>query len=201
MAIRKLLLFYIPLICTLGGTGFGKNPVYRVGIMGVWFYPLHQPPTPWVEAAIYSNRFEPFRGLGCETGRVSEHFDVSLEAHFDMAKKAKNASERWYDYAVLYMVTPRVAYRLMKRCTPYIGVGSGYQWLHYHSNAWGNMQVIVDMNYSSITFEPFVGYDYRVTNRFGLKLEGRYQIVNPGEGPFAEGLRGSAGAYLAFGGK
>ena len=184
----------IALVCALGGTGFGEDPVSRVGLEAVYFFPSIQLP----DYLGIPDQFDTFRGLGSEIGRVSGHFDLSLEAHWVMAK---SASGRWYDYAILYRVTPRVACRLWKRRTPYIGIGSGYQWIRLYGNTWGGLQVIVEENYSSITFEPFAGYDLRLTKRLGLKLEGRYQIVSPSEALFAQGLRYCAGAYIAFGEK
>jgi len=165
-----------------------------VGLEAVYFFPSIQLP----DYLGIPDQFDTFRGLGSEIGRVSGHFDLSLEAHWVMAK---SASGRWYDYAILYRVTPRVACRLWKRRTPYIGIGSGYQWIRLYGNTWGGLQVIVEENYSSITFEPFAGYDLRLTKRLGLKLEGRYQIVSPSEALFAQGLRYCAGAYIAFGEK
>jgi hypothetical protein len=167
-----------------------------MGLEGMYFLPTVQP--DFHRNTLSLDQFEAFRGLGCEIGRISGHFDLSIEAHW---VSAKSASLIYNDYAIIYMVTPRVAYRLANRCTPYIGIGSGFQLIRLRPDYDMVVQPLVQLNYQSITFEPFAGYDFRLTKRFGLKLEGRCQVVSPSEATFAQGLRGSAGAYIAFGEK
>jgi len=186
----KLVLTCIVLVCALGGTGFGENTFSRMGIEGVYFFPSTQPQgyLGW------PREFETFRGLGCELGRVSGHFDLSLDAHW---VSASTHTQTWQDsYVILYMVTPRLAYRLLGRRTPYIGAGSGFCLIRKIPNIEEMPEVSITTR--TISFEPFAGYDLRLTKGFGLKLEGRYQIVSPSEASFAQGLRGSAGAYIAF---
>jgi len=181
------------LVCMLGGSGFGENAVCRVGFEAVYFFPSTQPQgyLGW------PRQFDTFRGLGCELGRVSGHFDLSLEAHW---VSASTHTQTWQDsYVILYMATPRLSYRLFGRRTPYIGAGSGFCLIRKIPNIEEIPEVSITTR--TISFEPFAGYDLRLTKRFGLKLEGRYQIVSPFEASFAQGLRASAGAYIAFGEK
>ncbi len=181
----------IALVCVLGETGFGDNAFSRMGFEAVYFFPSTQPQ----DYLGWPRQFDTFRGLGCELGRVSGHFDLSLEAHW---VSASTHTQTWQDsYAILYMVTPRFAYRLFGRRTPYIGAGSGF----YLIREIPNIEEMPDVSITTRTigFEPFAGYDLRLTKRFGLKLEGRYQVVSPSEATFAQGLRASAGAYIAFG--
>lgn len=185
------------LLCVLCGTGFGEGSVYQVGLGGVYFFPRQS------EINIgFSDKvgFNNLRGLGCELGRFSENYDLSLEAHW---ASAKSTSVKFNDYAIIYRVTPRVAYRFWKWRTPYIGAGYGYQLIHVHFDPDRWVDSPTEESHQTFAFEPFAGYDLGLTNRFGLKLEGRYQFVAPSEpslASFVEGLRWSGGAYLAFGG-
>jgi len=187
----KLVSACIVLVCTLGGSGFGEYSFSRVGFEAVYFFPSNQPQGYPGKP----DQFDTFRGLGCELGRVSGHFDLSLEAHWVSARTRTSISED--AYAILYMVTPRLAYRLFGRRTPYIGVGTGFYLIREKPDIYFQPEVVVTT--PTISFEPFAGYDFRLTERFGSKLEGRYQIVSPSEATFAQGLRGSAGMYIAFG--
>jgi len=183
----------IALVCALGGAGFGENPFPWIGLEAVYFIPANRHPP----GLFSTSRFETFRGLGLELGRVSGHHEISLDAHWVSA-----STNSWVEenaYAIIYMVTPRIAYRFFGRRTPYVGAGSGYCLIRGKPDILIRPEICITTH--TISFEPFAGFDLRLTKRFGLKLEGRYQIVNPSEATFAQGLRGSAGAYVAFGEK
>jgi len=190
----KLVLTCFVLVCALGGSGFGDNTFSRVGFEAVYFYPTTLP----LDYLGWPRQFDTFRGLGCELGRVSGHFDLSLEAHW---VSASTHTQTWQDsYAILYMVTPRLSYRLFGRRTPYIGAGSGYCLVREKPDITRSEIPDVCITTRTISFEPFAGYDLRLTKRFGLKLEGRSQVISPSEASFMHGMSGSVGVYVAFGG-
>lgn len=170
----------------------GGRGELRFGLEGVIFKPLKQPQI----SLSGDNQFPALRGLGCEVGWMYRHIEVALEANTAVAE---NASVESPDYLTLIMVTPRVAYRFRERWTPYVGIGVGYQWASI--DPFSNLAVCQLYSVHSLSVEPYAGYDCRLTRWLGLKLEGRLQALKPRRAAFAQGLRGSAGLYLALGGK
>jgi len=187
LALAGLLLSGIAQESAAGGRG-----EFRLGLEGVIFKPLKQPQVSFRG----DNQFPALRGLGCEVGWMYRHIEVALEANTAVAE---NASAESPDNLTLIMVTPRVAYRFRERWTPYFGIGVGYQWASI--DPFSNLAVCQLYSVHSLSVEPYAGYDCSLTRWLGFKLEGRFQALKPRRATFAQGLRGSAGLYLALGGK
>ena len=173
-------------------TAAGGRGEFRFGLEGIIFKPLKQPQV----SLRGDNQFPALRGLGCEVGWMYRHIEVALEANMAVAE---NASVESPDHLTLIMVTPRVAYRLRERWTPYYGVGVGYQWALI--GPFTNTLEYRGYTVNSLSLEPYAGFDCSLTRWLGLKLEGRFQALKPRRATFAQGFRGSAGLYLAIGGK
>ena len=195
---RRLLLLALALggLLLLSGivqeSAAGGRGEFRLGLEGVIFKPLKQPQV----SLRGDNQFPALRGLGCEVGWMYRHIEVALEANTAVAE---NASVESPDNFTLIMVTPRVAYRFRERWTPYFGIGVGYQWALI--GPFTNTFDYRGYNVHSLSLEPYAGYDCSLTRWLGFKLEGRFQALKPRRATFAQGLRGSAGLYLALGGK
>jgi len=185
---RLSLLFFLTLMAVSG------HADSWLGIQGLVF-------RPDVMTTSGTQGFNRFDGAGVELGWIChKRFDVGLAVHGAYADPfgvlVMPSGNTVHKMVLLVTVLYRTAYRFRAPYMPNLGVGFGEVTAFTHYEYSGEASHLNHTAaYDRFIWVPMVGYDFRRSRRFGLKLEGQYQ---PRDVVYIKGFTLLGEAYLAW---